>query len=144
MGEYSFFSQHGTAQLMFHVSTYLPFKATDKQQIARKCHLGNDVLIIIWQESDQCLFDPEMITSQFNVSFLVVRKHIPTTPASPLREEGSFSQEPSYRLQIVSQMGMGVVKPSLPKDGIIPASKLRQFLVRKSMFSPPPFPREML
>ena len=58
---------------MFHVSTMLPFSALDLQQLERKRHLGNDVVVIIYKEGDQ-LFDPSCLHSEFNHIFIVVQK----------------------------------------------------------------------
>ena len=35
-------------QLMFHVSTLLPFQLQDPERIERKRHIGNDVVVIVW------------------------------------------------------------------------------------------------
>ena len=35
--------------VMFHVSTYIPFHGADAQQVERKRHLGNDVGLIIFK-----------------------------------------------------------------------------------------------
>jgi hypothetical protein len=35
--------------VMFHVSTYIPFHGADAQQVERKRHLGNDVVVIIFK-----------------------------------------------------------------------------------------------
>src|SRR3990167_5397315 len=84
MGTHSIFMQVDSAQIMFHVSTYIPLKPTDLQQIERKCHLGNDVVLIVWQDHPSCFFDPDSITSQFNSVFILVQLHKSSTPNHPL------------------------------------------------------------
>ena len=34
---------------MFHVSTMLPFTETDVQQVEKKRHIGNDLIVIVFQ-----------------------------------------------------------------------------------------------
>ena len=34
---------------MFHVSTLLPFTDTDRQQLQRKRHVGNDIVAVVFQ-----------------------------------------------------------------------------------------------
>lgn len=50
---------------MFHVSTLLPHDAVNPQQLERKRHLGNDIVVIVFKEGDQ-LYDPNCIKSEFN------------------------------------------------------------------------------
>lgn len=50
---------------MFHVSTMLPFQEMDSQRVERKRHLGNDVVLIIFQDG-KSPFDPRIIRSHFN------------------------------------------------------------------------------
>lgn len=50
---------------MFHVSTLIPFYPKDEQQVERKRHLGNDVVLIIFKEGNEPV-DPRLIYSQFN------------------------------------------------------------------------------
>jgi hypothetical protein len=49
-GTYSIFSKVlNKFDIMFHVSTYIPFNSADTQQVERKRHLGNDVGLIIFK-----------------------------------------------------------------------------------------------
>lgn len=50
---------------MFHVSTMLPFYPLDKQQVERKRHLGNDIVVIVYLEPG-AQFSPSIMTTQFN------------------------------------------------------------------------------
>ena len=58
---------------MFHVAALLPFSADDTQQVERKRHLGNDVVLVIFLERGASEFDPRILTSHFNSAFVVVR-----------------------------------------------------------------------
>lgn len=50
---------------MFHVATLLPFKPQDVQQVERKRHLGNDIIVIIFKDGDPG-YTPDCIHSEFN------------------------------------------------------------------------------
>lgn len=49
-GEESVWTQFEGHEIMFHVSTMLPFVHGQKQQLERKRHIGNDVVNIIFVE----------------------------------------------------------------------------------------------
>ena len=42
---------------MFHVSTLLPYTPGCDQQVGRKRHIGNDLVVILFQVSPFLLFD---------------------------------------------------------------------------------------
>lgn len=66
-GKHSIFTQFSDYEIMFHVSTLLPFEESDPQQIERKKHIGNDIVVIIFQDSDsKTPWDPLTISSRFN------------------------------------------------------------------------------
>jgi hypothetical protein len=72
-GEYSVYESYKNREIMFHVSTLLPFSKSDKQQLERKRHIGNDIVAIVYQE-DNTPFAPDMIASNFLHAFIVVQK----------------------------------------------------------------------
>lgn len=72
-GKHSYYTKLQNYEIMFHVSTLLPYSEGDEQQVERKRHIGNDVVVIIFQDGDT-IFDPESIKSVFNHVFIVVRK----------------------------------------------------------------------
>ncbi|KAJ1552104.1 GTPase-activating Rap/Ran-GAP domain-like protein 3, partial [Cladochytrium tenue] len=57
-------------EMMFHVSTLLPFSKDDPQQIQRKRHIGNDIVCVVFLDGDM-VFDPASIKSQFLHIFVV-------------------------------------------------------------------------
>ncbi|KAK6326730.1 hypothetical protein J4Q44_G00023750 [Coregonus suidteri] len=67
-----FTSFHGR-EIMFHVSTKLPFTEGDTQQLQRKRHIGNDIVAVVYQEG-QTPFLSDVIGSHFLHCFLVVRR----------------------------------------------------------------------
>jgi hypothetical protein len=80
-GVESVYSRYRNMEIMFHVSTLLPYTQQNKQQIARKAHIGNDIGIIIFKEGSKnpTPFNPESIVSQFP-HFLIVVEHIVDGP----------------------------------------------------------------
>ena len=58
-------------EIMFHVSTMLPYTDSDPQQLQRKRHIGNDIVAIVFQE-ENTPFSPDMIASHFLHAFIVV------------------------------------------------------------------------
>lgn len=66
-------------EIMFHVSTLLPYTESDPQQLQRKRHIGNDIVAIVFQESNTP-FSPDMIASHFLHAFIVVQVLEPNTP----------------------------------------------------------------
>jgi RAP1 GTPase activating protein 1 len=50
---------------MFHVSTMIPHTPNDTQQVERKRHIGNDIVVIIFKEGNTP-FNPSLIRSHFN------------------------------------------------------------------------------
>ncbi|WAR14949.1 RPGP1-like protein [Mya arenaria] len=48
----SLYTQFHGREIMFHVSTMLPFTEGDTQQLQRKRHIGNDIVAIVFQEEN--------------------------------------------------------------------------------------------
>lgn len=74
-GTHTYYTQFRESEIIFHVSTLLPFDQANEQQLERKRHIGNDVVLIVFLDSDdvQWRFDPEAMCSQVNQVFFVVR-----------------------------------------------------------------------
>jgi len=111
-------------EVMFHVSTYLRYSPTDLQQLERKRHIGNDVVVLVYTEGDQAL-DPGFIRSQFNHVYVVVR---------PVVMTNRDSQTPSktvYRIGVVAKHGVVPFGPYLQQDKLYEKEELRDFLLTK-------------
>lgn len=63
-------------EVMYHVSTMLPYMAEDEQKIERKRHIGNDMVVVIFKEGSQKI-DPKCFSSHFNFVFVVVERLSP-------------------------------------------------------------------
>jgi RAP1 GTPase activating protein 1 len=72
-GEYSIYEVFNNVEIMFHVSTMLPLIINDNnQQIERKRHIGNDRVVIIFQD-ENTPFSPHMITSKVTHVYLIIQ-----------------------------------------------------------------------
>uniref|UniRef100_A0A1A9VUM8 Rap-GAP domain-containing protein n=1 Tax=Glossina austeni TaxID=7395 RepID=A0A1A9VUM8_GLOAU len=82
-GKYTVYTLYEGHEIMFHVSTLLPFSKDNRQQVERKRHIGNDIVNIIFIDESAApapqtflptMFDPTWIKSQFTHIFAVVTK----------------------------------------------------------------------
>ncbi|KAI8922304.1 hypothetical protein DFJ77DRAFT_18942 [Powellomyces hirtus] len=71
-GTHSVYTKWQGYEIMFHVSTLLPFIPGDRQQLERKRHIGNDIVVIIFQDSD-VPFQLGSVTSHQNHVIAVVK-----------------------------------------------------------------------
>lgn len=78
-GEESVYEVFREKEVMFHVSTLLPYTENDPQQLQRKRHIGNDIVAIVFQEGNTP-FAPDMIASHFLHAYIVVQPIDPCTP----------------------------------------------------------------
>ena len=88
---------------MFHVSTMLPMQPQTGdepvQQLARKRYIGNDIVVIVFQESSSTPFDVTSVASEFNHVWFVVQ---------PIKMHGKTH----YRLAVCCKSGVGEFGPS--------------------------------
>eukprot|EP01117_Protostelium_nocturnum_P017295 TRINITY_DN7021_c0_g3_i2.p1 TRINITY_DN7021_c0_g3~~TRINITY_DN7021_c0_g3_i2.p1 ORF type:complete len:869 (+),score=227.28 TRINITY_DN7021_c0_g3_i2:208-2814(+) len=124
-GEESYFTTFDEYQIMFHVSTLLPFKPVEEgdtttTQIERKKHLGNDVVIIIFKEGNTPI-DISLFRSQYNHVFVVVSVHPSSTP-----------EQTWYQIAFGSKPGVKAFGPFLPTPAIFQRSpEFRNFFMTK-------------
>uniref|UniRef100_A0A915IG29 Rap-GAP domain-containing protein n=1 Tax=Romanomermis culicivorax TaxID=13658 RepID=A0A915IG29_ROMCU len=74
-GTHSFYTNFQDYEIMFHVSTLLPYSKGNKQQLERKRHIGNDIVNIIFEsggDPKQQKFRPSFVKSKFTHIFAVV------------------------------------------------------------------------
>nr|XP_020491759.1 signal-induced proliferation-associated 1-like protein 3 isoform X1 [Labrus bergylta] len=76
-GTHSLYTAYQGYEVMFHVSTMLPYMPNNPQQLLRKRHIGNDIVTIIFQEPGALPFTPQNIRSHFQHVFVIVRVHNP-------------------------------------------------------------------
>ncbi|EGC33613.1 hypothetical protein DICPUDRAFT_80637 [Dictyostelium purpureum] len=119
-GTHSLYTSLNGYEVMFHVSTMLPHSKADSQQIERKRHLGNDIVIIIFYDCDPSdpiiPWDPSKINSNFNHIFAIVR---------PVDDN-------HYHVEIVIKNGIAKFGPKLPTHSIFPkCQNFKEFLITK-------------
>ncbi|KAL1467157.1 hypothetical protein MTO96_042358 [Rhipicephalus appendiculatus] len=84
-GLYSVYSTYEDCEIMFHVSTMLPYTPSNKQQLLRKRHIGNDIVTLVFQEPRALPFTPKNIRSHFQHVFIIVRAIEPCTSKTRYR-----------------------------------------------------------
>jgi Rap/ran-GAP len=72
-GLYSVYTNWRNIEIMFHVSTQLPYERHDPQKLQRKRHIGNDIVCVVFLEADNTAFSPACIKSHFLHTFILVR-----------------------------------------------------------------------
>ncbi|KAL4647562.1 rap1 GTPase-activating protein 2 isoform X4 [Arapaima gigas] len=77
-GTQSVYTVFRQREIMFHVSTKLPYTDGDTQQLQRKRHIGNDIVAAVFQE-EATPFVPDMIASNFLHAYVVVQVENPGT-----------------------------------------------------------------
>ncbi|KAG8292577.1 GTPase-activating Rap/Ran-GAP domain-like protein 3 [Homalodisca vitripennis] len=133
-GRHSVYTIYEGHEIMFHVSTLLPYSKDNRQQVERKRHIGNDIVNIVYVDggpSQMSHFNPSFIKSQFTHVFAVV----------------SYSPEDhSYRLNVFSEESVPLFGPSLPCPPVFKVSEeFREFLIvklingEKAAFNTPTF-----
>lgn len=85
-GKYSIYTIYEGHEIMFHVSTLLPYSRDNRQQVERKRHIGNDIVNIVFIDADDSVgpelhshFNPICIKSQFTRILYVASDWLFTT-----------------------------------------------------------------
>nr|CAD7459471.1 unnamed protein product [Timema tahoe] len=106
-------------EIMFHVSTLLPYTDHDPQQLQRKRHIGNDIVAIVFQESNTP-FSPDMIASHFLHAYIVVQVLEPQTPNT------------RYKVSVTARDDVPFFGPTLPNPAVFKKGpELKEFLLTK-------------
>uniref|UniRef100_A0A8C4KGU8 Rap1 GTPase-activating protein 1-like n=1 Tax=Dromaius novaehollandiae TaxID=8790 RepID=A0A8C4KGU8_DRONO len=118
-GTESVYTNFRGKEIMFHVSTKLPFTEGDSQQLQRKRHIGNDIVAIIFQD-ENTPFVPDMIASNFLHAYVVIQL------------AHSTSGETLYKVSVTARDDVPFFGPSLPNPAIFRKSvEFREFLLAK-------------
>ncbi|XP_074039238.1 rap1 GTPase-activating protein 1 isoform X3 [Leptinotarsa decemlineata] len=106
-------------EIMFHVSTLLPYTENDPQQLQRKRHIGNDIVAIVFQE-ENTTFTPDMIASHFLHTFIAVQVIDPNTPNT------------RYKVSVTARDDVPFFGPTLPTPAIFRhGAEFKEFLLTK-------------
>ncbi|XP_071754213.1 signal-induced proliferation-associated protein 1 isoform X1 [Centroberyx gerrardi] len=121
-GTHSLYTRYQDYEIMFHVSTMLPYTANNTQQLLRKRHIGNDIVTIVFQEPGALPFTPKSIRSHFQHVFIIVQVHEPCT-------DNTY-----YRVAVTRSKDIPLFGPLFPKGARFPRSPaFRDFLLAKAV-----------
>uniref|UniRef100_A0A6Q2YUJ8 Rap-GAP domain-containing protein n=1 Tax=Esox lucius TaxID=8010 RepID=A0A6Q2YUJ8_ESOLU len=106
-------------EIMFHVSTKLPFTEGDVQQLQRKRHIGNDIVAAVFQE-EATPFVPDMIASNFLHAYVLVQVENPCT------------EHVTYKVSVTAREDVPMFGPPLPNPAVFKKGpEFRDFLLTK-------------
>ncbi|XP_065819132.1 rap1 GTPase-activating protein 2 isoform X3 [Labrus bergylta] len=118
-GSQSVYTVHRHQEIMFHVSTKLPFTEGDTQQLQRKRHIGNDIVAVVFQE-EATPFVPDMIASNFLHAFILVQVEEPCSDCT------------SYKVSVTAREDVPPFGPPLPNPAVFKKGpEFREFLLTK-------------
>uniref|UniRef100_A0A663E1Y9 RAP1 GTPase activating protein n=1 Tax=Aquila chrysaetos chrysaetos TaxID=223781 RepID=A0A663E1Y9_AQUCH len=118
-GSESVYCHFRDKEIMFHVSTKLPYTEGDAQQLQRKRHIGNDIVAIVFQD-ENTPFVPDMIASNFLHAFVVVQL-----------EQGG-SQGTLYKVSVTARDDVPFFGPPLPDPAVFrKGPEFQEFLLTK-------------
>ncbi|XP_050178463.1 rap1 GTPase-activating protein 1 isoform X2 [Myiozetetes cayanensis] len=118
-GSESVYCHFRDKEIMFHVSTKLPYTEGDAQQLQRKRHIGNDIVAIVFQD-ENTPFVPDMIASNFLHAFVVVQL-----------EQGG-TQGTLYKVSVTARDDVPFFGPPLPDPAVFrKGPEFQEFLLTK-------------
>ncbi|KAI3357507.1 hypothetical protein L3Q82_015915, partial [Scortum barcoo] len=118
-GTESIYCNYRNKEVMFHVSTKLPYTEGDTQQLQRKRHIGNDIVAIVFQE-ENTPFVPDMIASNFLHAYIVVQVVNPC------------SDNVLYRVSVTARDDVPFFGPALPNPAVFKKGpEFHEFLFTK-------------
>ncbi|XP_026068902.1 rap1 GTPase-activating protein 1 isoform X2 [Carassius auratus] len=118
-GSESVYHNFHNKEIMFHVSTKLPYTEGDTQQLQRKRHIGNDIVAIVFQE-ENTPFVPDMIASNFLHAYIVVQV------------ENACTENVLYKVSVTARDDVPFFGPALPDPAVFKKSpEFHEFLLTK-------------
>ncbi|XP_075897987.1 rap1 GTPase-activating protein 1 isoform X7 [Nelusetta ayraudi] len=118
-GTESVYCNYRNKEVMFHVSTKLPYTEGDTQQLERKRHIGNDIVAIVFQE-ENTPFVPDMIASNFLHAYVVVQVVNPC------------SDNVLYKVSVTARDDVPFFGPALPNPAVFKKGpEFHEFLFTK-------------
>ncbi|KJE97824.1 hypothetical protein CAOG_007918 [Capsaspora owczarzaki ATCC 30864] len=129
-GTHSIYTAYRGYEIMFHVSTMLPYNEADKQQLERKRHIGNDIATIVFVDGTTP-FSPKAISSHFLHVFAVVQPEVVVADVEDLLDaEGGMTTQ--YRVHVVSSDKVPKFGPPVPNPPVFRSGPaMREFLLAK-------------
>ncbi|KAM3717402.1 Signal-induced proliferation-associated 1-like protein [Dirofilaria immitis] len=119
-GTHSIYVKYQAHEIMFHISTLLPFTPSNKQQLARKRHIGNDMVTVIFQEPGALPFSPITVRSHFQHVFIIIRANNPCT------------DDVTYSIAVSRAKDVPAFGPAVPQGATFPkSSEFHDFFITK-------------
>jgi len=119
-GTHSVYTNWNNNEIMFHVSTMLPYSEYEPQQLERKRHLGNDIGILIFVDGDNTNYNTDTISSQF-IHFIGI--------IQPIKNQET--KESLYRVQFTHKNGVPDFGPHIQFNPNQKNSEFRDILLQK-------------
>lgn len=118
------------SEIMFHVSTLLPTSKTDEQQLNKKCHIGNDNIVIIFSESADCQVTARTMKSKMLMMVINVWPAAIYSPDTP-------PESRRFCFQAMLRRGLDASKPyfSSAPEGLPLDDKLHRFFIEKLLLA---------
>lgn len=138
-GEYTFCWRDRVTEIVFHVTTQMPTNLErDPQCIAKKRHIGNDFVNIIFNDSG-LPFKFDTFPSQFNfVNIVIAPASRATFIAMREADKSGDTKQPFYMVQVMSRPGFPEISPA-SETKMISLTALPEFIrlvaLNASMFS---------
>lgn len=118
-GTESVYCNFRSKEIMFHISTKLPYTEGDAQQLQRKRHIGNDIVAIVFQD-ENTPFVPDMIASNFLHAYMVVQV------------ENACTDNTAYKVSVTARDDVPFFGPPLPEPAVFrKGSEFQEFLLTK-------------
>jgi len=118
-GKETIYTKWMNKEILFHVSTLLPYSHTSPQQLERKRHLGNDIVIFIFYEGNDTI-NPEVIRSSFiHIIFII----------QPIK----YKKDTYYRFSCATRNTIPKYVPYLPEPPIFQKEELKDVLLCKAI-----------
>jgi len=118
-GTHSIYTHFKEFELMYHVSTYLPFHPFDELKLSRARQIQNDVVVIIFMDGNTS-YNPLCMPTNVSHIFIIVQ---------PLQIK---ENETYYRIGVASKSNVSIFRPDLPYPPIFHHNnEFREFLLTK-------------
>ncbi|ELP85060.1 rap GTPase-activating protein, putative [Entamoeba invadens IP1] len=127
-GEYAIMNtfSNNSINIIYHVAPYLPYSDFEKQQLDKKKHIGNDIVVLVFKEyhgkdPKQDTIDFSTFKTQFNHVFLVVGFDL----------DQSNIDTPKYSVNLMCKHDIKPIPPFITTDEYCGSQSFSTFLTAK-------------
>ncbi|EKE41089.1 hypothetical protein ENUP19_0056G0016 [Entamoeba nuttalli] len=124
-GEYSYVNSFSNdkVSIMYHIAPYLPWSDNNPQQLDKKKHIGNDIVVLIFKEyrGKPELIDISSFKTQFNHAFIVVGYDL-NQPENEI---------PKYSVNVMCKHDISPIPPFITTDQYTHSQLFSNFLISK-------------